>query len=268
MANNCLIKEVKGVIDNNSLDKFGFFTIHVCNTSGTTYRPTFISSAGQSYNFPVGSYIKGEGTFTTGKKIVESEDDAYVPANSSFDVAIPKYDYMIVSESSRQGRTSIFSINYDEYAYLGNFSINDLVPLYITDTPDGRKNSGDIINAIKHINKITAVYGENSNCSLNINDPIVGQHFYRDNKSLSNNPLITGNVETLISNMIQSKKDYFAPLSMQMVIDVGNTGCVSAYFTDLYLTLTFNGTSSVTITGGQISVTYDMDEDSFTQVNN
>lgn len=273
---NCLKTQLKEVILNDNLIPLGFAKVHVCNEVNEERGILSYSGNTLSTSFPVGSKIVGEGTFSTGKNIVENGDDAKIPANSSFDVLIPKYSFFVIGAG--QPNISITSdytnmaINLDDFIYActeGNVqSINvDTYGINLTPTPNGYASKGNLDSIIPYVTTTSKVSLQDSNVKLTLDgDNFVTKCGLLYVIVLSNDKKATGNFETFFSKLVQGKKVSALSTTGTGRIRIDNSGITSDYFDVITVTTivaTFNASNTVILTQGSTTVNYNIDTDTF-----
>lgn len=267
---NCSVSTIMGTINIKS-PKLGFLFAHVDNTKNDVLLPTFYPlSSTASYSFPVGTYSLNGALFSNGKTIVEEGDgNVGIPANTAMDIGIPKYSTLCKPSTSPSygSLNSLIAINYDDYEFLEDFTAStNATGLNFGNTPDGYKNSGNAMNAIKHFAKINDLMAAGSEIVLNINDDDFAERNVAGTKNFLNCLNVSGNVETFIRKMIQHDKTYWKGLSTNMIIWTSSSGCTSD-FGKFNPKLTFNNSSTVTLSqSNQDFATYDIDTDTFTAI--
>lgn len=267
---NCLVTKLMGTIDIKS-PKLGFLFAHVDNTKSDVMLPVFYSlSSTPSTSFPVGTYSLNGALFSNGKTIVEEGDvNVGIPANTAMDIGIPKYTTLLKPNNypNYGSANSLIAINYDDYEFLEDFTAStNATELHFGNTPDGYKNSGNAMNAIKHFAKINNLIAVGSEIVLDINDDNFAERNVAGMKNFLDCLNVSGNVETFIRKMVQHDKAYWKGLTTDMFIFTENSGCTSD-FGKLNPKLTFNNSSTVTLSqSNQDFATYDIDSDTFTAI--
>lgn len=272
---NCLKTQLKGSVNLEEPMYFGYARVYVQNVNNSTDAIKCFTPSGRIDKFPVGSFIDGEGVFSTGKKIVEQGDNALIPANSAFEVLIPKYVNFIVPEGvpadAEYARLSNMVYNIDDFAFdltAGNIDTEGTGTLIFNPTTDGHHFSGNFEKLIPYIGSTTDCLNINdSNIELDIVDTDLYKHgVLRCQHVFINAAKVTGNLEQFISKWIQFRKTDALATTGDKRIAIYHSGITSDYFNpnqDSSLLIHFNGTSSITITQGSITVNYNINTDTF-----
>lgn len=113
MSTNCKLESIKGDTQNNHLEVFGFYKIHV-NTVGASSETTISFSS-----TPVGAYIVGTGAFTNANNPVVQGDpqSLKVATDQEFTIEVPKYNSpRFRGSSDSQGKCNI-TVDLDDIIY-------------------------------------------------------------------------------------------------------------------------------------------------------
>lgn len=278
--NNCLVTTLKDSVDIENPQYLGYVLVYVQNTSGASRGVTRNSADGSvTTTFPVGSRVMGEGTFSTGKKIVETGDSALIPDGAAMTVLIPKYDFFVygLGQPSSGSLNTTVAVNIDDFDYffshLGagvELNLSSTMANF-SGTPDGHKSSGNIEKFISKLSDggLHILTLSNSEIAINLDNTelvykktVSGGEF-----NMVGDTHISGNLETFISNWIQANKTAALASTSTTYIRIYNSSANSNYFNpslDSAIQVRFSGTSTVTIVQGGTSVQYDINSDTWT----